>query len=141
MRGVVALLLLLLPAHAGEQEDCGLLPGEVYRADAQHLLRPDGTVIENWTDCYIPVGAALSFGIVEVPPPVGRVTKVVLKVTPPCGTEALWSATAIPQAKTFFLAKGVSEDALVVESLACAARPRIEASVIEVSEEPRPAAP
>lgn len=141
MRWAVAALLLLLPAHADEQEDCGLLPGEVYRADAQHLLRPDGTVIQNWTDCYIPVGAALSFGIVEVPPPATKVTKVVLTVTPPCGSEVLWTATEVPKAKAFFVAKGVSETAFVVESASCAARPRIEAAVVEVSEEPRPEAP
>lgn len=141
MRGLATVLLLFLPAHAGDEEDCGLLPGEVYRADTSHLLRPDGTVILNWTDCYLPVGSTLSFGIVEVPPPATKVTKVVLTVTPPCGTEALWTEAEVPKAKAFFLAKGVSEDALVLETAACAGRPRIEARVVEVAEEPRPAEP
>lgn len=141
MRGALAVLLLFLPAHAGEQEDCGLLPGVVYRADALHLLRPDGTVILYWADCYLPVGATLSFGIVEVPSVVETVTKVVLKVTPPCGMEEAWMLMEVPKARAFFTAKGVSADALVVDAGVCAARPRIDAEVTETSEEPRPEAP
>jgi hypothetical protein len=141
MRWAVAVLLLFLPAHAGEQEDCGLLPGETYRVDALHLLRPDGTVIQNWTDCYLPVGATLSVGIAEIAPADVKVTRVLLTVTPPCGSEEPWTRAEVPKAKAFLAAKGVSADALVVSLRPCAARPRIEAAVVEVSEEPRPEAP
>jgi hypothetical protein len=140
MRWWGALPLVLLPVYAGDPDDCGIVPGETYKVDATTLLRPDGSGIANWQDCYLPVGTVLSAGIVEVDPP--HATRVRLIVTPPCAASDVWTITEVAKAKEYFLRRGVTEDGLVVELRACStSHPLIDAVVTETSAAQPPEAP
>ncbi len=129
MRPWVALFLCLLPATAGESEDCGLQPGATYPVDRKYLLRPDGTAIENWHDCFLPVGSRLSVAIVETTP---AMTRVRLDVTPPCHDGAAWTEREVAKARSYFANRGVVGTAVDTVLLPCSWTPRIDAVVTEV---------
>lgn len=133
MRLLGALALLFMPVSAGELVDCGLVPGETYAIDREHLLRPDGTVLVGWQACEIPVGVRLTVAITEVAPPPPRVT---IKVTPPCGQR--WDASfETEKAIAYFTDRGVPATSIDVVTMSCGPTPVIDAEIGTSASSPR----